>query len=258
MKCLWRACQDRLRHEGTLPDGLWSEQDDTSYADLGTCIHFALQDGTRCQFPGTSAEHAPTAAEFESAATLFAGNLVVTKERIRESATLGAQQLPKTPTGAPWLSEWAFESQFSTGHIDFLSPCRQIVGDLKTTSKPPVNRRVKAEHQAQMAIYHLLTGAPRGFVLYVDSMRASWATVCWVDFLQPDIAFYCEQVKTFCTFLMSDMLPTVAYPNLDHTNCTQCFCPYKGSCYEKQAFPPGREYNAAAAKRPTGTIRLAI
>ncbi len=258
MKCLWRATQDRMRHEGTLPEGLWAPQDDTSYADLGTCIHFTMQDGTRCRFPGPPADHAPTPEEWISASQRFVGNMEVTRERVRESATLGAQQLPKTPTNEPWLSEWYFENEYTTGHIDFLSPCHQIVGDLKTTSQPPVNSRVKPEHQAQMICYHLLTGAPKGFVLYIDSMKAHWATLCWIDFTKPDVAFFVEQVKSFCQFLMSDMLPAVAFPNLDHTNCPKCFCPYKHSCYEKYAFPPGREYSAISARRPVGKIRLAI
>lgn len=254
MKCLWRAAQDKLRHYGQLPEGLFHEQDDTSYADLGTCIHFTLQDGTRCVFPGPPEDHAPTAEEWKSASSHFGGDLEVTRERVRAAATLGAQKLPKAPDGKPWKAEWAYENEWTTGHIDFLSHDGSIVGDLKTTTKPPVNRRIKAEHQAQLAVYHILTGAPKGFVLYVDSMRAAWTTTCWIDFLKPDFQFYCEQVKAFCQFLMSDRLLDVAYPNLDHTNCTGCFCPYTKSCYGRMAFPPGVDYNAVAARMPTGRV----
>lgn len=291
MKCLWRAAQDRLHHEGQLPPGLRVEQEDTRYADFGTCCHFNLQDGMRCVFPKATEEeiltnesgatvaggiyrdgfgaviaeekfnalmHAPTEKQWTSASKLFGDNIEVTKQRARECAALGAQHLPKTPTGKPWQSEGAYENEFVTGHVDFLSPCGAIVGDLKTTTKPPVHQRVKVEHQAQLALYHILTGAPRGFVLYVDSLRASWTTICWMDFTDPNIQFYVEQVEAFCRMLIGPNLLPLAFPSLDHQNCTGSWCPYTASCYDKMTFPRGREINAITARRPTGPLRLSV
>ncbi len=255
MKCLWRAAQDRLLHEGNLPPGLHTPQLDTSHADFGTCCHFLLQDGTRCTFPGDPKDFAPSEEQWVSAASLYGGNREVTYDKAKACAELGARRLPATPTKEPWLSEHFFENEFVSGHLDFLSPCRTVMGDLKTTKRTLTNRRAKTEAQAQMAAYYLLTGAARGFVLYVDSSNAAWSTNVPVNFTTDAMKFYADQVAGFCQFLMTDRLFDVAFPNLDHQNCHGSWCPYRASCYDKYAFQPGQEFNALAARMPTGSIR---
>ncbi len=256
MKCLWRATQDRLIHEGVLDPALSIRDSSTAYASLGTCIHFTLQDGTRCRFPGPPADFAPTPQEWEEAAFLFGDNMEITRERVRASATLAATKLPAAPDGKPWRSEDTLENEFVTGHTDFLSEDGTTIGDLKTTSKPTQSSKIKHEHYVQMACYKLLVpSATKGFVLYVDSKTAAWTDVVWIDFLRPDIAFYVEKVREFCLMLMSPMLLSVAYPNLgDH--CSNSWCGYTASCYKKFMPPPGTHFNAAITRRPVGATRL--
>lgn len=255
MKCMWRAAQDRLIHEGRLDPSQKTEQDDTSYADLGTCIHFTLQDGTRSRFPGDPKDFAPTQAEWESASKLFGRDMDLTRRRVRDSAALAATMLPKSPDGMPWRSEDEFENEILTGHTDFLSEDRTILGDLKSTSKPPPNGRIKYEHLVQVVGYHLLVPTTqRAFVLYVDSQRAGWATLIWVNFMTPSMQFFIERVREFCVMVMGDHLLNVAYPNLG-PHCSDSWCGYKRGCHDTYMPGPGAEFNAAL-RRPTGMMRL--
>ena len=257
MKCLWRAAQDRLIHEGKLDPRMKEPQDDTSYADFGTVIHFALQDGTRCTFPGPAASHAPTQAEIQSASKLFASDLELMNQRARQCAALAMTMLPKSPDGLPWRAEDELENDILTGHTDFFSQDGSTLGDLKSTSKPPPKGKVKTEHLVQVCGYKLLRPtAKRAFVLYVDSMRAAWATLIWIDFTKPAMQFYLERVHEFAAMLMTDKLLDVAYPNLgDH--CQSTWCPYPASCYKAYMPGPGSEYQAAVARRPVGQMAFA-
>jgi hypothetical protein len=309
--CLWRAVQDRLVYEGQQAEP--PKQDDTSAASLGTCIHFTLQDGIRCNFPAkrlvedvgsfalkinkledegqpldattltpgevtlleatdehfdrdlSAADQAfrvgdprcfqPTKIEWEDAAKLWSGNIDICREQVRTAASLGAARVPPLPAGQRWSAEDELENEYTTGHTDFLSPDRKVLGDLKTTAKPPQGGWIKPAHLMQMTAYHLLTGAERCWVLYLDSMKGRWVNIVWIDFLTDGMKFYAEQVEAFCRFLMSDKLFDVAYPNLgDH--CVYSWCRYKSTCYSTIMPRPGSLYNLSIARKAVGPIRL--
>jgi len=308
--CLWRAAQDRLVAMGELPPP--PPQESTANASLGTCGHFTLQDGLRCEFPkkwlnvnldefadyldkaeasktfdrnnclpdqlelldladeyfagdlfeahaalakGDPRCYQPTKAEWEDAAKLWNGNLDHTRERVRATASLAAARVPPLPNGETWLAEEEFENDFTSGHTDFRRRDNSVLGDLKTTGKPPKGGWMKPDHLMQVTGYHLLTGAPRAWVLYVDSLRAAWVNVVWIDYTTDAMKFYAEQVEAFCRFLMSDKLLDVCFPNIgDH--CVTSWCKYRHECYSRIMPPPGSLYNLSIARKSSGPIRL--
>jgi hypothetical protein len=309
--CLWRAANDRMVAEGVLPAP--PPQADTSNASLGTCGHFTLQDGLRCEFPrkrldvdpvnfsfkledlerakkpldatnltpvelelltladehfegdvcaahdalavGDPRCYQPAKAEWEDAAKLWNGNLDHTREQVRAAASLAAARLPPLPKGEVWLAEEEFENEYTVGHTDFRRRDNSVLGDLKTTGKPPQGGWIKPAHLMQLTGYHLLTGAPRAWCLYVDSMKSRWVNVVWIDFTTDAMKFYAEQVESFCRFLMSDKLFDAAYPNLGE-HCVYSWCKYRSECYSRIMPPPGSLYNLSIARKATGPIRL--
>jgi hypothetical protein len=197
--------------------------------------------------------HQPLPSEWKEAATLFDNDMELTQEQARKTATLAASKLPKSPDGKPWLSETLLENDFLTGHTDFLSQDYSVVGDLKTTAKPMQHAWIKYEHLAQLAAYHILTGCRQSWVLYVDSMRAAWSSMVWVDWTKPGMKRYAEQVADFCKLLMSQTIFETAMPRLG-SHCSETWCPYRKTCYQEMMPPQGTIYNAAAAQRPTGQL----
>jgi hypothetical protein len=310
-KCLWRAANDRRVAEGLQPPP--PPQANTSNASLGTCEHFVLQDGIRCQFPakilpvdplalfdkvealeranrpldvtnltpkerellqvadeqfdgdlaaahtawakGDPRCYAPTKAEWADASQLWRGNLDHCREQARATASLAAARVPALPNGETWLAEEEFENDYTCGHTDFRRRDNSVLGDLKTTGKPPQGGWLKHDHLWQLTGYHLLTGAPKAWVLYVDSMHAKWVNVVWIDFTTDAMKFFAEQVEAFCRFTMSDRLWDAAYPNIgDH--CVHSWCNYRAECYQKIMPPPGSLYNVSIARKAVGPIRL--
>jgi hypothetical protein len=197
----------------------------------------------------------PRKKTWADAASLWRGNEEQCRQQVREAATLGASKIPPLTGGEVWQAEDEWENDFCTGHTDFMRSDRKVGGDLKTTAKPPKGGWIKTEHLMQMTGYHLLTAMERCWVLYVDSMKARWVNLVWIDFTTDGMKFYAEQVEAFCRFLMSDKLLDVAHPNLgDH--CVYSWCRYKHDCYSKIIPPPGSLYNKTLARKPTGPIRL--
>ncbi len=302
MRCELRALQDRLFHEGELPAEVVREESDMkSYASLGSCGHFTLQDGTRCLFapressfvnfdrlldpaaPLTEEERKfcsyadlafdgdldatlaaykagdprifqPLPVEWTNASELFGNDIALTREKVRATASLAASKMPTAPDGKPWICESSFENDLMTGHTDFWSQCGTVVGDLKTTSKPPNHGWIKYEHLAQLAGYHLLTGCTKSWILYVDSMRAAWATLIWVDWTRPGHQRYAQQVADYCKLLMSPAIFDVAIPRIG-SHCSETWCPYRKCCYQDMMPPPGIVHDAISAKRPTGQLQ---
>jgi hypothetical protein len=116
--------------------------------------------------------------------------------------------------------------------------------------------RLKPQHLAQMCAYHILKPSIRRiWVLYLDSRAAAWASVVWIDFTDPRMAEYIQQVRDFIDLLRSDDLFQIAYPNLGE-HCFKTWCPYRKTCHDAFMPPPGRIYDAAKAMRPTGQVRL--
>ncbi len=199
----------------------------------------------------------PPPDKWETAAKLWKGDLNVCREQVRAAATLAASKIPALPTGEVWRAEDAFENHNCTGHTDFLRQDFRVLGDLKTTAKPPKGGWVKPDHLMQVTSYHNLNDrrTERAWVCYVDSQKARWVNLVWIDFTTDAMKFYADQVDEFCSFLMSDQLFDVAHPNLgDH--CVHSWCKHKPDCYSRIMPPPGSLYNKALARMPTGPIRL--
>ncbi len=306
IRCEWRALQDRLIDDGSIPAPMrlpssHRKPRESPNAALGNCEHFVLQDGIRCEFgprdtryldfdkietapfeqlsreekefveycrtffdndidateaaykAGESRIYQPLPSEWKYASELFGNSLEVTQQKVREVALLGASKVPTTPDGKPWLSETELENDILTGHTDFLSQCRTVVGDLKTTARPMTHAWIKYEHLAQMASYHILTNCKKTWVLYLDSMRAAWSVMVWIDWTLPGMQRYAEQVADFCKLLMSDKIFDVAMPRLGE-HCSSTWCAYHDSCYSEMMPPKGILFDATASKRATGTF----
>ena len=197
----------------------------------------------------------PEKSKWEDAAKLWGGDVSIAREQVRTSASLGAARVPPLGNGQVWSAEDQFENEFVTGHTDFLSPDGKVLGDLKTTAKPPQGGWIKPAHLMQMTAYHILTGAERCWVLYLDSMKGRWVNVVWIDFTTDAMKFYTEQVEAFCRMLMSDKVFDLAYPNLGE-HCVYSWCRYRSTCYSKIMPPAGHLYNLSIARKATGPIRL--
>jgi hypothetical protein len=243
LSCDMRAAFDRAIYTGEMP--YFGDHTSSPYADLGTCIHFELQDGLRCVWPTADAKnHKYTPEQFASAATLFGGNHERTLQAIRHTAAYSAVRLPKAPDGKPWRAEVKTKSRYFTGTIDFLSQCNTEVGDLKTTSKRPAGDKVKYAHLIQMVVYHINTGAARGWVFYVDSKSGSWSVNIPIDFTTPEMQELADQIRAYALYIKSKRLYNTAVPRMgDH--CSDNFCPYRVQCRDRYQPPAGTSHDAS-------------
>ncbi len=247
---------DSMGGSPTAPDqSEWSDDDKLLYETANEHFDGNLIDTHAAFARGDSRCYAPTKAEWEDAAKLFDGDLTRTREAARTAATLGAAKVPRLPDGAVWRAEDELENSYTIGHTDFLREDRKVLGDLKTTAQPPKGGWMRTYHLPQLTAYHLLTGAERAWVLYLDSLKGRWVNMVWIDFTTDAMKYYADQIRSFCEFLMSDKLLDVCYPNIgDH--CKTAFCRYKAECYQKIMPPPGDLYNLSLARKPSGPIRL--
>ncbi len=196
----------------------------------------------------------PLPSEWVDAARLFGTDIELTREKVRATATLAAAKVPVTPDGKPWLCETSLANEYLTGHTDFLSQDYTVVGDLKTTGIPLDKGHIKYEHLVQLASYHLLTGCLKSWILYVDSMKASWCTIIWVDWTKPGTKRYAEDVRQFCEYLMSDLIYDLAVPRLG-PHCSKMWCPHRKACYEQIVPAKGSVYDVVKTKRAVGQIQ---
>ncbi len=249
-----RAVFDRFLETGafTLPAGDQATVDelkkDSKYGAFGTCCHFELQDGLRCVWPtGKSEDYKYTPEEFKTASLMHGGNADRTLEMIRRVARYAAPFVPKPADGKPWLCEHKFGNPFLTGTIDFLSQDGLEIGDLKTTTKPPVNRRAKYAHVIQMVCYHILVpSAKRGWILYVDSLAASWSTLVPIDYQSAEMQELEAQVVAYAKHLRSVNLPKSAIPRMG-SHCEDNFCPYRRVCHDRYRPDAGTAHEAKLA-----------
>jgi len=217
--------------------------------DVGAAYGAFLAGDSRC--------YQPRLVDWKLAAKLFNNDLALTQTVVRATATLAAGKMPVPADGQPYLAEEEWENEYVTGHTDFRTQDGVCVGDLKTTGKPPKGGWMNPDHLPQMAAYHLLTGCQRVWVLYVDSLKAKWANVVWVDFTKPEMQFYAEQVADFCRFIMGPDVLKHTYPVVgDH--CTRTWCRHTVDCFKVFMPPPGRVYNKARARtiKSSGPVRL--
>jgi hypothetical protein len=258
--CIHFETQDGLRCQFASQDMLWlnSDEDETEreqdFAEISDRFFGGDDDAcVKAHLAGDPRTHAPKLREYEDASLLFGKNMSETRERIRASAKLAAQHVPASPDGKPWICETAHENEYVTGHSDFWSQDGTVLGDLKSTAKPPVHAYIKYEHYGQLAVYHNLTGCLRSWVLYVDSMRAAWTTLVWIDWTRPGPKRYAAHIAEVCRYLCSDQLYERAIPRLG-PHCKDTWCPYYGNCHQDQMPPRGIHIDAVAATQATGPL----
>ncbi len=233
MSCDMRALFDRLISEGAIDAGFAVDNSSKKYADYGTVIHYELQDGLRCVWPdGVSANHKWTKDQATVASELFYNDTDRMIAAARRTAKYAAGYVPKAPDGQPWLAEHKFSGKHFSGTLDFLSQDHSVVGDLKTTSRPPKEDKIKYPHLIQMMCYSILTGAKKGWVLYVDAQGASWAMTVQIDFTTAPMIDLRNQVIAYAKYLRSAQLVKTAVPRMgDH--CSDNFCPYRTRCRDQ-------------------------
>jgi hypothetical protein len=242
--CDYRAAFDRALAEGALElpediaQAVEAAKASSPYADLGTCIHHHLQAGIGATFPRGAGE-APKVEIEINASKLFRNDLEQTRAAIRASAVRAVPSLPVLAEGVTWMAETVVKTRNYSGHIDLLSSDSEWLVDLKTTSRPPVANRAKFEHLLQVLAYaHGLSQLPkRGMILYVDSIAASWALPCLIDFHSDDMMDLGRKVVEYAAYLRSAALYKVATPRLGHV-CEE-WCPYTTICRDRYRAPTG-------------------
>lgn len=264
MQCSYRAAFDRALEEGVLdlPEGtaaaVAEAKASSPYADLGTCIHYHLQAGLGCEWPNKrpATDFAPTPEQLVNASQLFKGDVATTGAAIREAAVRAAAGMPASPDGKPWLAEVGVSLPNYSGHLDFLSQDGSVLVDLKTTSRPPETSAVKPSHLVQVLAYaHAVNHLRRAitvrriYVLYVDSLRASWHLLMDIDPLAPGIVEYSQKVQEYIAFLRSSRLYATAWPAVGHA-CSE-WCPYTSICRDQYRAGTGSLQNKPAAPAMT-------
>jgi hypothetical protein len=95
----------------------------------------------------------------------------------------------------------------------------------------------------------------RGLILYVSS-RSEWVLPVWVDFNEPGMTEFIEQVEGYLAYLRSANLYKFAVPRIgDH--CSDEWCPYKAICKNRIIPPAGSMVSpgtSAPAMNFTGVI----
>lgn len=251
-----------MQLEGEVAAEVEANKRSSPNADFGTCVHFHLQDGLRCQFPGPPADFAPEPEQVTNAAKMWSSNAEECRAQIRGCATLAAQHMPVAPDGQPWLAESEFEwGKLLQGHIDFLSQNNEVIVDLKTTSRPPAGNRAKTAHLIQLIGYRQMVGhktgtfPSKGLILYVSS-RSEWVLPVWVSFTESGMVEFIGHVENYLGYLRSANLYKFAVPRIgDH--CSDEWCPYKSICKSRILPPAGSMISpgtAAPSMNFTGVI----
>ncbi len=244
--CDHRAKLDRMRADGKLD---FEVKDSLNpYAAFGTVTHYVLQTALGCQFPtADAAAYAPSAEEIEVASQLFGGRPEAMHTHSKAVAGLAMEYVPGIDS--TWFAEPAFEAFNLTGHIDFLSPDKKVLVDLKTAQRKPDHNRIKPGHLYQIMAYRKLllmcTGsAPdTGYVLYVDAKGAKWALCLPFDFNSAQAKSLAGTVDKYLDYLLSPALMDLAVPRMGNT-CQGDYCPYTPICRDA-VIPPAGTVNLA-------------
>lgn len=291
LACPWRAACDRAVAEGRATrDQLRWHEDKTGFAPHGSVIHWVTQVGIGCVFlprepegpdelreasehwagnqqaaaeacrRGDPLYYKPPAAEYILARSLFRGSVDAHNAAVAASSQLLASRIAPARDGRPWIAESSWATEYVTGHMDLLSQDHRELKDIKTTAKPPDVADVvcKYEYFAQMVIYaHIEPRIEVGTIEYVDSLRGNWAYRVPINFKDPAVVEYGNQLEAYCRFLMSDALWAVAWPNLG-PHCDKTWCPYRDGCKRRILPAPGTGnwFHAQTAFRPSGIVKI--
>jgi hypothetical protein len=243
--CTQRAAFDRAIHQGliTIEEiGLEEGCQDTKYADFGSLCHLAWQQKMNAIF------HSPLPTDAEIQRMLAAAAPLTPDVAAAVEATASAAVAAMAPL-AGGTAGWRAEVQLKprklplTGHIDLYDMQRGILVDLKTTSRKPDHNRPKPAHLYQVCAYSLLLKAEglkatKGYLLYVESVRARWAVLCEIDMTTPAWAEFESQMLSYLKFLKSATLFKLARPNIG-AHCQNQFCPYVAACRDHYLPGPG-------------------
>lgn len=241
------SCSARVAYDRFSP----AESDEASpYADLGTLIHWRLMShAMNLKFP--DGKEPPTSNQLSNAETLFSSPSAC-EERIAAVAAYAAERVPPTPAGHEWLAETHYETDVLTGSIDFISSDGSVIGDLKTTSKPPPGGKLKPAHLYQLMCYAILAesaGAkPReAWVLYIGSLKDfdclvkfpldTVGTLKLKDDIRRSIDFWRDEAA----------LRKYAARNIG-PHCRDDFCPHRARCCDLISPAPGESLSAAASR----------
>lgn len=233
--CSARAAFDWMRATGQLPaEPESAEERDSPYADLGTVIHFTLQDGIRAQFPGPAVEYMPTEAEVASAATLYGGSLTELNTASRDVARLAMEHLPVLAPTVKWLAEVEVETSWMSGHIDLLASDSSWLVDLKTTAKKPFGGKPKFAHVVQVLCYAELFQVKMARILYVDSLRAKWVLPVDIDVLHPDTLALRAMIREHFRNMVDnpEKFADAAIPSIG-PKCSEDWCPHTAICRDR-------------------------
>lgn len=241
------ACSARVAYDRFFPAGC---DPSSSYADLGTLIHYQLMaNDLRLEFP--DGKEAPTSDQWENAAKLFK-DPDDCSSRVVYAGGYAAERVPAPPQGATWLAETHYDTPTLTGSIDFISSDGSVIGDLKTTSRKPEHGKVKASHFYQLLCYAMLAesaGAKpkEAWVLYVGSLKDFDLLVRFP--LDSDAAEKMKgDIRRNINFWMDDAaLKKYAVRTLGH-HCEGDFCPHRSRCRDLLIPDPGESRAPAAVK----------
>lgn len=252
--CERRAWYDKAIHDGTLPS--MGDTGSSPYADLGSLIHPRSQALLGCEFPqGHQEDLFNRDLQRANASTLFKGDMSALDRAVEAGGIWAAQCMKELSVPGGWLAEVECEVEAMKGHIDFISKDGTTIVDLKTTSRKPDHNRMKPGHLVQILMYYMLSGrkARYGYILYTDSMAASWAIMAGpVEFNSPRIQDYLQALIQKIDYLRDLDTTKVDITPRPGFHCQGDFCPYTADCRDS-LIPPAAPvlFNRTSYAAPT-------
>jgi hypothetical protein len=240
--CERRAWYDKGIHDGTIP--ATGDNASSPYADLGSLIHPKAQTILGCTFPNGHQEELGETRDLmrANASQLFKGDMSALDRAVDKGGRWAAACMVGTFGPIGWLAELECEVEAMKGHIDFMSKDGQIIVDLKTTSRKPDHNRMKPGHLIQLLMYYMVSGkkAKYGYILYTDSMSATWSIMSApVDFQRPVIQDYLQALEQKIDYLRAMDTTAVDITPRPGFHCQGDFCPYTTECRDSIIPPAG-------------------
>ena len=257
--CLQRAAFDRALAQGmlTVEDLGLPEKgcDDTKYADYGSRTHEAWQRQYTDTFGSPPPRDEEITEQWVAASRLCGDDLDAVRASVDACAMRAVEAMPEAWDGLEWVAELDCKPKGLklTGHIDLIAPKEGLFVDLKTTGRKPDHGRPKPAHLYQIAAYslmlrHMGINPTKGYLLYVESVRARWAILCEIDVNSEHFLELEAHLFDFLKYLTSAQLFKHARPNIG-SQCTTQFCPYVSICRDKYLPGPGEIVGETTPKK---------
>lgn len=248
--CTFRAAFDRALHEGALElpweiqQAIEAKKASGPHADLGTVIHFHTQVKLGATFPGPTEAFAPDARQYANAAELFGGSHDALMRQVEQASDLTVQAIKTACGERVWDAEPTVKRPWITGHIDLVTRERDILLDIKTTSKPPHFATIPPTHLVQTLAYvegleeqEKHDKVRKVLVVYVDASAASWSCVCEYDPVCEGMLEYRAMIRDKAKMLMRADYMKRASPNVGDA-CNN-YCPYVSLCRDRYSVAKG-------------------